>query len=619
MKKRWIQMDVTRGVGILIIVFGHSWFVASSPTVLYPLLSPFILPLFFFISGVFFRTEQPFGEMALRKADALLKPFFVTMLGYVILRDLLRGQPLLPDIGGVLYASVDTLPWQALWYLPHFWVATLFAWFMLRVIQRLGLSLAASCVLLAVQLGLGILFLKTFWQIPVEFGGEQYLLPGLPFSLDITLISSAHFMFGYVLRDVLRRHQSSLLTLCIALAVTTASFLYYPTVVDMAQRRYDHWFWATVQAVSGVYLCWALSGLLKKHGVDVVQGWARILDGKSVAVELAGGGSQRIECEHLLLAAGSQSVELPILPLGGKVISSTEALAPGSLPKRLVVVGGGYIGLELGTAYRKLGVEVAVVEAQPRILPGYDEELTKPVAQALRKLGVELYLGHSLLGPSENGVRVRDGAGEEREIAADQVLVAVGRKPRSEGWNLESLGLDMNGRAVKVDDQCRTSMRNVWAIGDLAGEPMLAHRAMAQGEMVAELIAGKRRQFAPVAIPAVCFTDPEVVVAGLSPEQAKDAGLDCLVASFPFAANGRAMTLEANEGFVRVVARRDNHLVVGWQAVGKAVSELSTAFAQSLEMGARLEDIAGTIHAHPTLGEAVQEAALRALGHALHI
>jgi dihydrolipoamide dehydrogenase len=179
--------------------------------------------------------------------------------------------------------------------------------------------------------------------------------------------------------------------------------------------------------------------------------------------------------------------------------------------------------------------------------------------------------------------------------------------------------LEMKGRAVKVNDQCQTSMRNVWAIGDLTGEPMLAHRAMAQGEMVAEVISGKRRHFAPTAIAAVCFTDPELVVAGQSPQEAALAGLDCIHASFPFAANGRAMTLEASDGFVRVVARRDNHLIVGWQAVGAGVSELSTAFAYSIEMGACLEDVAGTIHAHPTLGEAVQEAAMRALGHALHI
>ncbi|HFQ8920936.1 TPA: FAD-binding protein [Pseudomonas aeruginosa] len=332
MKKRWIQMDVTRGVGILIIVFGHSWFVASSPTVLYPLLSPFILPLFFFISGVFFRTEQPFGEMALRKADALLKPFFVTMLGYVILRDLLRGQPLLPDIGGVLYASVDTLPWQALWYLPHFWVATLFAWFMLRVIQRLGLSLAASCVLLAVQLGLGILFLKTFWQIPVEFGGEQYLLPGLPFSLDITLISSAHFMFGYVLRDVLRRHQSSLLTLCIALAVTTASFLYYPTVVDMAQRRYDHWFWATVQAVSGVYLCWALSGLMMK--IDWL-GKAMTYIGQSTLILLIFHGEIQHKTFNLLAHLGLSEPAAASVAL---VISVIVSLLIGEVIKRVALL-----------------------------------------------------------------------------------------------------------------------------------------------------------------------------------------------------------------------------------------------------------------------------------------
>ncbi|CAD5109007.1 dihydrolipoyl dehydrogenase [Zestomonas carbonaria] len=364
-----------------------------------------------------------------------------------------------------------------------------------------------------------------------------------------------------------------------------------------------------------------VAALLKKHGVQVLQGWAQIVDGKTVDVELSGGDRQRVRCEHLLLAAGSQSVELPGLPYGGKVISSTEALAPTALPKRLVVVGGGYIGLELGTAYRKLGVEVAVVEAQECILPTYDEELTKPVAAALRKLGVELHTGHSVLGLSENGeaLRVRNAANEELEIAADQVLVAVGRKPRTEGWNLESLHLDMSGRALKIDEQCRTSMRDVWAIGDLTGEPMLAHRAMAQGEMVAELIAGKRRAFTPTAIPAVCFTDPEVVVVGLTPEQAQAADLDCIVSSFPFAANGRAMTLESSDGFVRVVARRDNHLILGWQAVGKAVSELSTAFVQSIEMGARLEDIAGTIHAHPTLGEAVQETALRALGHALHI
>ena len=329
----------------------------------------------------------------------------------------------------------------------------------------------------------------------------------------------------------------------------------------------------------------------------------------------------RISCEHLLLAPGSQEVALPGLPFGGNVISSTMALSPPSLPRRLVVVGAGYIGLELGVAYRKLGAAVAVVEALDRVLPAYDEELVKPVAASLQRLGIAVHLGCTVDGLSSGGdaVRVKDAEGRDSLVAADRVLVAVGRRPRTEGWGLESLMLDMNGRAVRIDDQCRTSMRDVWAIGDVTGEPMLAHRAMAQGEMVAEIIAGKRRRFAPAAIPAVCFTDPEIVVAGLSPKEASAAGLDCISALFPFSANGRAMTLEAVDGFVRVVARRDNHRIVGWQAVGGSVSELSTSFSLSIEMGARLEDVAGTIHAHPTLGEAVQEAALRALGHALHI
>lgn len=388
--------------------------------------------------------------------------------------------------------------------------------------------------------------------------------------------------------------------------------------IDLAQ---------TVRWKDGIVhkLTTGVAALLKKNGVQVVKGWAHIIDGKTVEVSPDAADSSaealRIGCRHLLLATGSQAVALPGLPFGGAVISATEALSPPSLPHSLVVVGGGYIGLELGTVYRKLGAEVAVVEALDRVLPAYDEELAKPVAGSLRRLGVQLHLGCTVQGLSAKGdaVRVRNTQGEESELRADRILVAVGRRPRTEGFGLESLMLDMKGRALKIDDQCRTSMQDVWAIGDVTGEPMLAHRAMAQGEMVAEIIAGKRRHFTPAAIPAVCFTDPEVVTVGLAPQDAAQAGLDCIHAVFPFAANGRAMTLEATEGFVRVVARRDNHLIVGWQAVGRGVSELCTAFTYSMEMGACLEDVAGTIHAHPTLGEAVQEAALRALGHALHI
>jgi dihydrolipoamide dehydrogenase len=366
-----------------------------------------------------------------------------------------------------------------------------------------------------------------------------------------------------------------------------------------------------------------VGALLKKHGVKVVKGQASMVDGKTIDVDLGKGDTEptRIQGEHLLLATGSVELGLPGMPFGGKVISSRQALSPERIPKTLLVVGAGYIGLELGLAYRKLGADVTVIEAQDRILPLYDEELTKPVANSLRKLGLQVHLGCQVQGLdiAGDGVRVLDASGRASTLTAEQVLVAIGRVPNTHGWGLEGLMLEMNGRAVRIDDQCRTSMRNVWAIGDLTGEPMLAHRAMAQGEMVAEIISGKRRRFAPAAIAAVCFTDPELVVVGQTPQEAARAGLDCIQASFPFAANGRAMTLEASDGFVRVVARRDNHLIVGWQAVGVGVSELSTAFSHSIEMGACLEDVAGTIHAHPTLGEAVQEAAMRALGHALHI
>ena len=363
-----------------------------------------------------------------------------------------------------------------------------------------------------------------------------------------------------------------------------------------------------------------VAGLLKRARVKTVQGWATFRDGKTVEVATET-GAQVIRAETVVIATGSGPVELPFLPFGGPVISSTEALALNEVPKKLAVVGGGYIGLELGTAFAKMGAKVTVVEALPRVLAQYDAELTRPVTKRLAELGIEVLTDAKAKGLSTKGdaLLVETADGKAAKVAADKILVTVGRKPMTEGWGLDQIDLDMAGKFIRIDDQCRTSMRGIFAIGDVTGEPMLAHRAMAQGEMVAEIVAGHKRSWDKRCIPAVCFTDPELVTAGLSPEEAKSLGGEIKVGLFPFAANGRAMTKLGEDGFVRVVARADDHLVLGIQAVGQGVSELSAAFGLALEMGARLEDIAGTIHAHPTQGEGFQEAALKALGHALHI
>ncbi len=361
-----------------------------------------------------------------------------------------------------------------------------------------------------------------------------------------------------------------------------------------------------------------VGALLKKAKVRTLLGTANIVDGKTATVS-ADTGETRIAAEHLVIATGSEPVELPALEFGGDVLSSTDSLALTEVPRSLAVVGAGYIGMELGVAFAKLGAKVTIVEALAKILPLYDPELTQPVARRLADLGVETLLGARALGFANGALEVAAADGKDRAIAADKVLVAVGRRARTSGFGLETLNLTMNGAFVRIDQTCATSMRNVWAIGDVTGEPMLAHRAMAQAEMVAEIIAGKKRAFDHVAIPAICFTDPEIVAVGLSPDAAKAAHSEVRVGHFTFRANGRAMTLQDDEGFVRVVARADNHVVLGIQAVGAGVSELSAAFSLALEMGARLEDIALTIHAHPTLSEAFHESALGALGHPLHI
>ncbi|MEO1110429.1 MAG: dihydrolipoyl dehydrogenase [Pseudomonadota bacterium] len=364
-----------------------------------------------------------------------------------------------------------------------------------------------------------------------------------------------------------------------------------------------------------------VAGLLKKSKVRSVTGTARFHDGKKVVVD-GPDGETTITAENIVIATGSTSVELPGLPFDESFVqSSTDILADRVLPEKLVVVGGGYIGLELGTAFAKLGVSVTLVEAAKRILPQYDAELTKPVMDRLLALGITLHTETfaQAVGADGTSLKVRNTEGVETTLPADKVLVTVGRRPVTQGLALDRLALAMDGPFIKIDDRCTTAMRGIYAIGDVTGEPMLAHRAMAQGEMVAEIIAGQKRVWDKYAMPAICFTDPEILTVGLSAEEAKSEGHKVKTGKFPFTANGRAMTTEREDGFVLVVARADTHRVLGIQAVGENISEMAAGFALAIEMGACLEDIAGTIHAHPTKGEGLQEAALMGRGHSLHI
>ena len=366
-----------------------------------------------------------------------------------------------------------------------------------------------------------------------------------------------------------------------------------------------------------------VEGLLKRAKVKLVHGWATFSDAKTCTVQTAEGPVE-IKAETVILATGSIPVELPFMPFGGDVMSSTEALLLDKLPERLVVVGAGYIGLELGSAFRKFGSDVTIVEAAGSILPQYDAQLVKPVQDWLAKAGVKLHLGAKAVGVDTaggHGLRIETADGESLVLPADKILVTVGRRPNTKGWGLEAMGLDMAGPFVKVDDQCRTAMRGVYAIGDLVGEPMLAHKASAQGEMVAEIIAGKPRKFDHAAIAAVCFTEPEIVSIGLAPGDTAPGGEETITGVFPLQASGRALSMDAggDGGFVRVTARKSDHRILGVQAVGAHVSELSAEFALALSMGASIEDIAGTIHVHPTLSEGFHEASLRVLGHAIHV
>lgn len=364
-------------------------------------------------------------------------------------------------------------------------------------------------------------------------------------------------------------------------------------------------------------LCTGVTGLLERSGVKSLSGWAAFRDGKTIEVR-GETGSTLIRAENVVIATGSRPVDLPGIPFGGRVLDSTSALTLKHVPESLAVVGAGYIGLELGTAFAKLGCKVTVIEAGSCILPLYDEKLTRPVRRRLDDLGIDLKLGTKVDGWDEGASKLTLDEGDGKTtLAVEQVLVTIGRAPNTDGLGLEQLHLRQSGPFVEIDDCCQTSMRGVYAIGDVTPGPMLAHRAMAQAEIVADVVAGEAAVWDRLCVPAVCFSDPEIVSVGYLPAEVPE-DTKTVVKEFSFRANGRALTLDDVEGFVRIVARETDHLILGVQATGPGVSELVSGFALAHESGLRLEDVAATIHAHPTISEAFQEAALMGASMANH-
>jgi dihydrolipoamide dehydrogenase len=362
--------------------------------------------------------------------------------------------------------------------------------------------------------------------------------------------------------------------------------------------------------------------LEKGNGVEVIKGTAKFVS--PTAIEVTGGAEPlRVEAPAFILATGARSIEIPGFAFDGKdVWSAREAVDLPEVPKRLVVVGGGVIGLELGTVYAKLGSEVTFLEALPTILAGIDAEAVRLVQKGLRQRKATVHVNAKAKGFERKGKELVvkfevDGAAQT--VSCDKILVAVGMRPVTDGLGLEAAGVKVGPKGfVEVDAQYRTSAPSVFAIGDLSGPPLLAHKASKEGEIAAEVIAGKKSARDWVALPAAIFSDPEVAAVGLSEEQAVAAGFEPMVGKFAFAALGRAIAMDHTEGFVKVVGDKKSGLLLGVTMCGPEASDLIAEAALALEMGAYVEDVALTIHAHPTLAEAFMEACKAALGEAIH-
>jgi dihydrolipoamide dehydrogenase len=361
--------------------------------------------------------------------------------------------------------------------------------------------------------------------------------------------------------------------------------------------------------------------LEKGNGVEVVKGTARFVS--PTAVEVTGAEPLRLEAPAFILATGARTIEIPGFPFDGKdVWSAREAVDLPEVPRRLVVIGAGIIGMELGTVYAKLGSQVTFLEALPQILTGVDVEAVRVVQRALKERGVTVHVEAKARGfVRKSGALVvkAEVAGSELAIECDKILVAVGMRPSVDGLGLESAGVKVGPKGfVEVDAQYRTSAPSVFAIGDISGAPLLAHKASKEGEIAAEAIAGRKSARDWISMPSAIFTDPEVATVGLSEAQAREAGHDPITGKFSFGALGRAVAIGHAEGFVKVVGDRATKVLLGATICGHSASDLIAEAALALEMGAYLEDVALTVHAHPTMAEAFMEACKAALGEAIH-
>jgi len=365
-----------------------------------------------------------------------------------------------------------------------------------------------------------------------------------------------------------------------------------------------------------------VEGLLKGNKVEIVRGEAYFVDDHNIRV-MDENSAQTYTFKNAIIATGSRPIELPSFKYSKRVIDSTGALSLEEIPNKLIVIGGGYVGTELGTAYANLGSEVTILEGADDILSGFEKQMTALVKRNLKKKNVEIVTKAMAKGveETENGVKVTfDAKGEEKTIEADYVLVTVGRKPNTDELGLEQVGIKMTDRGViEVDKQCRTSASNIFAIGDIVPGPPLAHKASYEGKIAAEAISGHPSEVDYLGIPAVVFSEPELATVGYTEAQAKDEGLDITAAKFPFAANGRALALNNTDGFVKLITRKDDGLVIGAQIAGPSASDMISELGLAIEAGMTAEDIAMTIHAHPTLGEITMEAAEVALGTPIHI